>query len=64
MTFDGGEGTALDVDEEGRLVVQGAEAVSYTHLDVYKRQGTDIHIVTTTAVAILNINGNGFSRYR
>ena len=25
VTFDGGEGTALDVDEEGRLVVQGAE---------------------------------------
>ena len=29
VTFDGGEGTALDVDEEGRLVVQGAEGSTH-----------------------------------
>ena len=38
MTFDGGEGTALDVDEEGRLVVQGAEGSTHVFTDVYKRQ--------------------------
>ena len=29
VIFDGGEGTALDVDEEGRLVVQGAEGSTH-----------------------------------
>ena len=29
VTFDGGEGTAVDVDEEGRLVVQGAEGSTH-----------------------------------
>ena len=29
VTFDGGEGTALDVDEGGRLVVQGAEGSTH-----------------------------------
>ena len=29
VTFDGGEGTARDVDEEGRLVVQGAEGSTH-----------------------------------
>ena len=29
VTFDGGEGTALDVDEDGRLVVQGAEGSTH-----------------------------------
>ena len=29
VTFDGGEGTAVDVDEEGHLVVQGAEGSTH-----------------------------------
>lgn len=29
VAFDGGEGTAVDVDEEGRLVVQGAEGKTH-----------------------------------
>ena len=29
VIFDGGEGTAVDVDEEGRLVVQGAEGSTH-----------------------------------
>ncbi|MFR7461290.1 MAG: hypothetical protein ACLUW8_10790 [Subdoligranulum sp.] len=42
MTFDGGEGTALDVDEEGRLVVQGAEGRQ--HPCVYRRSERARHL--------------------
>ena len=35
---------AKDVYADGNAMQDDVDAVSYTHLDVYKRQGTDFHL--------------------
>ena len=41
--------------------MSGVSAVSYTHLDVYKRQGVDGHSVVRGTVAEIDANFDGFS---